>query len=235
MKILWLASLFFASFLQAETSALFIGNSYSAQIRKTFTNLIKHEKRPLHVEFKVPGGWALTKHLKDPKTTELIKSRQWTYVVLQEQSQTPAYSNLRVNFFNASKELAKIIKRQKATPLFYMTWGRRDGDKQNIKVAPTYFAMQKLLTEAYTQAAKENKSALAPVGLTWQEVRKQAPELGKQLYKKDGSHPSEQGAYLASLIIYCKLLNLTPDKISYRANLSDAEINVIKDAAKKFL
>jgi hypothetical protein len=66
-------------------------------------------------------------------------------------------------------------------------------------------------------------------------VRKQAPELGKQLYKKDGSHPSEQGAYLASLIIYCKLLNLTPDKISYRANLSDAEINVIKDAAKKFL
>ena len=119
MKILLLTSIFITSFLYAETSVLFIGNSYSAQIRKTFTQLIKHEKRPLHVEFKVSGGWTLTKHLQDTKTTELIKSRQWTYVVLQEQSQTPAYRYSQVSFFKSSKELAKLIKNQNATPLFY--------------------------------------------------------------------------------------------------------------------
>ena len=235
MKILLLTSIFITSFLHAETSALFIGNSYSAQIRKTFTQLIKHEKRPLHVEFKVSGGWTLTKHLQDTKTTELIKSRQWTYVVIQEQSQTPAYRYSQVSFFKSSKELAKLIKNQNATPLFYMTWGRRDGDTQNIKLAPTYLEMQKRLTEAYTQIAKESKSELAPVGLTWQEVREQAPELGKQLYKNDGSHPSEKGAYLAALVIYCKILKLTPNQISYRASLTDAEVTLIKTAAKKFL
>jgi hypothetical protein len=235
MKILLLTSIFITSFLHAETSALFIGNSYSSQIRKTFTQLIKHEKRPLHVEFKVPGGWTLTKHLQDPKTTELIKSRKWTYVVLQEQSQTPAYSNLRINFFKSSKELAKLIKKQNATPLFYMTWGRRDGDKQNIKTAPTYAKMQLLLSQAYTQISQESQSDLAPVGLTWQEVREQAPELGKQLYKNDGSHPSEKGAYLAALVIYCKILKLTPNQISYRASLTDAEVTLIKTSAKKFL
>ena len=235
MKIFFLLLTLLSTLSQAETSVLFIGNSYTGQIKKTLMQLNKHEGNKIHMEFVTPGGCTLKKHFENQKTLELLKSRPWTYVVLQEQSQTPAYKDLRPSFLKASKQLNKIISAQGSKTLFYLTWGRRDGDKQNLKIAPDYTTMQKMLTTAYTQAAKEANAELAPVGLAWQEVRKTAPELGQQLYKKDGSHPSAQGAYLASLVLYCKILDLKASELSFKASLSNAEIQVIKRATQHTL
>ncbi|NQZ59812.1 MAG: hypothetical protein HRT88_20360, partial [Lentisphaeraceae bacterium] len=93
-----------------EKSILFIGNSYTNRIFSTFTALLKYEKISAHVEQWSPGGRQLIQHRKNPKVIDKIKSRNWTYVVLQDQSQTPVY--LQDKFFRAASELHEIIKAQ---------------------------------------------------------------------------------------------------------------------------
>ena len=235
MKFILLIFAFIGFSLQAETSILFIGNSYTAQIRNTFKALTKHEKQAVYLGFSTPGGCTLAKHLKNPKTLELIKSRKWSYVILQEQSQTPAHPLLKKAFFSASKDLVKLIKAQDSTPIFYLTWGRRDGDTRNIKTSPDYLTMQNKLTESYTQIAKETESELAPVGIAWQALRESNPKSGLELYKKDGSHPAAAGAYLASLSIYCKVFKTSPEQVTFTAGLKAADIKSIKNAVQSSL
>lgn len=217
------------------TSVLFIGNSYTAQIRKAFNGLLEHEKRELHVEYITPGGRTLTQHLATPEVISKIRSRPWSAVILQEQSQTPAYPGPREQFFKAATRLHEIIKTRGARTVFYMTWGRRDGDKRNVKLAPDYETMQDLLSEAYAAIAKQLTAEVAPVGDVWRGIRREDEALGKALYKGDGSHPSSKGAYLASVVLYCRLFDVKPDSITYAAGVSDAEGKAIRDVAERVL
>ena len=103
MKKIFLLVLLCALSLQAKTEILFIGNSYTGGIRKTFDQLVKAENADLHVEYINPGGRQLRQHFSNPKVIAKIKSRKWDFVILQEQSQTPAYQNLRPHFYEASR------------------------------------------------------------------------------------------------------------------------------------
>lgn len=179
---------------------LFIGNSYTAQIREVLSNTMDASKyQGVQIEYITKGGATLAQHLDTPNTLERIASGDWHVVVLQEQSQTPALPGRHEESFKQSvKELSHHIKQAGAEPMLYMTWGRRDGDAKNKTLFPNYETMQKKLSKAYRDAAKKNKTLLAPVGDAWARLRKANPELGKALYKKDGSHPSEIGAYLVT-------------------------------------
>ena len=66
-------------------------------------------------------------------------------------------------------------------------------------------------------------------------VRKEYPKLGKDLYKKDGSHPSAKGAYLAACVFYATIFEKSPEKIGFTGGLSEDERRVILQALKKAL
>ena len=70
---------------------LFVGNSYTRGIRDSFDKFVKSSGVDAHVEYVTPGGRTLLQHAGDAKVAEKIKSRKWDFVVLQDQSQTPAY------------------------------------------------------------------------------------------------------------------------------------------------
>ena len=61
--------------------------------------------------------------------------------------------------------------------------------------------------ESYRLAAEDVDGIFLPVASAWLRAWERDPTL--QLYA-DGLHPSPAGAYLASLVIYAKLLNKTP-------------------------
>ena len=209
---------------------LFIGNSYTGGIRKAVSELIKSSPHAdTQLTFITPGGKTLDFHSKQKGTIEKIKSGKFDFVVLQDQSQTPAvFPN---KFQKAAVALDKIIDKSGAQTVYYQTWGRRDGDKQNKKLFPTYEAMQKALTKSYTSDAKKCDATLAPVGETWSVVRKLNPELGKALYAKDGSHPSNKGAYLAACVFYATLFDEDPRTLTFTGKLPEKESKLIQKVA----
>ena len=212
------------------TRILFIGNSYTGQVRNTVTKLIKAspEGASTQMEFITPGGKTLEFHLKTASTVKKIREGNWDFVVLQDQSQTPAVFPKK--FEAAAIGLDKVIDASGAKTVFYQTWGRKDGDKKIPKLFPDYQSMQKKLSANYRRAAKRCEAILAPVGDTWAVVRKADPELGAALYKGDGSHPSGKGAYLAACVFYAAIFEKSPAAVPYESGLPERETKVILGA-----
>ena len=216
-----------------EVRILFIGNSYTGGIRKAFSKFMaaSPEGPSVKIEYIAPGGKNLAFHLQNQSTTRKIADGKWDFVILQDQSQTPAV--FPDTFKDAAVALDKLIDSSGAQTVFYQTWGRRDGDKTNIKRFPDYKSMQKELSKNYTSVAKRCDATLAPVGDTWAQVRKIDPDLGKALYTGDGSHPSERGAYLASCVFYASLFSKNPATIKYESNIPQQEMATIQRAARE--
>lgn len=215
---------------EETTRILFIGNSYTGQIKKTVSQLIaaSPEGSKTELEFITPGGKNLQFHLNNEATVKRIAEGKWDFVVLQDQSQTPAVFPNR--FKEAANELDKLIDRSGAQTVFYQTWGRRDGDKANPKLFPDYETMQKSLSDNYTSTAKRCDALLASVGDTWARVRKADAELGKALYKGDGSHPSAKGAFLAACVFYQTIFEKSPKSIEFTGDLTSDEVALILKA-----
>lgn len=216
-----------------STRILFIGNSYTGQIKQSVTGLFKSspQRESIEIEFITPGGKTLEYHLKNEATLKRIAEGNWDYVVLQDQSQTPAVFPKR--FESAAIKLDKLIDAAGAKTVLYQTWGRRDGDKQNAQHFPTYKSMQKELSKSYATAARRCKAILAPVGDTWALVRKEDDKLGVALYKNDGSHPSDKGAFLAACVFYAVIFEQSPGSLNFRGGVSDQEAALIKKSVKQ--
>ncbi|MDG2124159.1 MAG: hypothetical protein P8J87_10700, partial [Verrucomicrobiales bacterium] len=182
-----LRTLLFLALLTATTQAqdiLFIGNSYTGQIKQTLTALVASSPHAgAKLTFITPGGRTLAQHLTKPKTTTTIKTGKHTHIVLQDQSQTPAITPKK--FLTASSELVALINATGAKPVYYLTWGRRNGDKANSELFPTYSKMQDALSQSYTAAAERDSALIAHVGEAFRIVHDEKPELFATLYKGD--------------------------------------------------
>ena len=210
---------------------LFIGNSYTGQVRSMVTKFFAASThRKIRLEFITPGGRTLKQHGETAQTMKRISDGGWDIVVLQDQSQTPAV--FPEKFLNASKGLNKVITESGAKTGYYQTWGRRDGDKQNAGRFGTYTKMQDALTKAYTQAAKRDKALLIPVGEVWRALRKSDAKLGRELYKGDGSHPSAKGAYLVACCFYAVLTGGDPLSVKFDGGLPAKQARAIREMTR---
>jgi len=211
---------------------LFIGNSYTGQVRRMVSALVKASPYAnSKVQFISPGGKTLAFHLSQEKTMDLIREGDWDFVVLQDQSQTPAV--FPDTFMDAAKGIDAIIDESGAQTVFYETWGRRDGDKRNPERFPDYDSMQKALSNSYKKAARKCDARLAPVGTAWAIVRDRYPSLGRELYAKDGSHPADAGAFLAACVFYATFLGGDPSEVDFDGGLSAENVEAIYQAVAK--
>jgi len=188
-----------------ELRVLFVGNSYSFKIPEVFARLATAQGHRLHVEQVTKGGWTLSKHASAAETLKKISTGNWDIVVLQEQSQTPAFPEAQRsrNMYPAAKTLCDAIRESGAVPVFFQTWGRKEGDKQNSRIFPgdTYAAMQARLISGYEGAAKVSGSAyVVPVGAVWS--TQVAAGKADALYTRDGSHPAAAGNLLGATVFY---------------------------------
>ena len=177
-----------------------------------------------------PGGWRLADHLQSPDTLNVLNSQKWDFVVLQEQSEIPSIEQARnQQMYPAARELVKKIRAMGATPVFFLTWAHRQGMPENGM--KTYESMQAQINKGYMAIAQELNVPTAPVGLAWLSAVKEHTELG--LWQADGSHPTEQGTYLAACIFYAVIFNESPDGLSYHANLSRKDAKTLQMVASK--
>lgn len=222
--------------LSAQTTVLFIGNSYiySNDLPNMFSQLSASLGEPVTVGSSTPGGYQLLQHASNAQTQAAITARPWDFVVLQEQSQLGALPMEVTTTQEGAALLADAIEtnHECTYPVFFMTWGRENGDALNCPDFPfmcTYEGMQLGLRDNYVSLAEANDGYAAPVGWAWKLVRETHPDI--DLYSTDGSHPSPAGTYLAACVFHCTLFRTTAVGASYLAGLDATTAGILQDAA----
>jgi len=181
---------------------LFIGNSYTYvnNLPDVFYVLLPDSiKQNAIIEMYTKPGTTLHQHWEKGEALNKIKSNNWDYVVLQEQS-TLGFEAINTVpsirepdfFYKYAGLFIQEIERINAKPLLFLTWGRKN-----------YADQQRDLNKAYINLSERLNVKLIPVGIVWQEVKTNHTNI--ELYLDDGSHPSPEGTYLVALVFYHSL------------------------------
>lgn len=188
---------------------LFIGNSYTYtnDLPNTLKQLALSLNDTLEVDSYALGGATFNTLANSPNTLAKLQLGNWDYVVLQGQSQEPAFPPVQVanDTYPYAKKLDSLVHVYNpcAETVFFMTWGRKNGDAANCAAYPpvcTYEGMQQRLRESYLEMTQDNHATCSPVGVAWRNVRNQFPAI--ELYSPDESHPAMNGTYLAACTFY---------------------------------
>lgn len=95
----------------------------------------------------------------------------------------------------------------------------------------TYESMQAQIDDGYQGIALELSAPVAPVGSAWFRLVRDHPDIS--LWQADGSHPTEQGTYLAACVFYAVIFHQSPDGVKYHANLPNEEAQTLQSAASQ--
>lgn len=204
-----------------HTRILFLGNSYTYcnEYPMLLKELAWYEGHHIEGVTYQHGGYTIKQHLNDKVSQETVAQGGFDYAFLQGQS----LSALRIGIPSNEDvvgDMGKMVAKVKeyspnAKCIIEMTWGRKNGNDATkskklqslVQAHPEFFvsyeAMQKVITANTTAMAKELGVGLSPVGVAWEIVRRERPDI--DLYVKDGSHPSYAGSYLAAAVGYLTL------------------------------
>jgi len=220
--------------------ALFLGNSYTNvnNLPQLTSNAALSAGDTLIVDKNTPGGYTLEGHSTNTTSLNKIMQGDWDFVVLQEQSQRPSFpiSQVQQDVFPYANQLDSIINAYNscAETVFYMTWGRKNGDANNCQFWPpvcTYEGMDSLLNLRYMMMADMNDAIASPVGAVWNHIRQTSPLI--ELYAPDESHPSVAGSYAAACSFYTVIFRKDPTFITFNSSLSQPDASVIRTAVKE--
>lgn len=220
-KLLLIAAMVGLSFSPAMAKApladgdtvniLWIGNSYTyfndlptmmKDIASTRNIVVNNTKL-------LKGGERWAGHLANKGVVDTIAMGGWDYVVLQEFSSNPSNSTKYVaeNVYPYALKLDSLVHEYSpdAETVLYMTWGHREGNVRptSYPLDDTYESMQNRLTTSYIDLAYDLDAMCAPVGMAWQTLRKDYPDI--ELYVPDKFHPSLEGSWLGANTIFATL------------------------------
>jgi hypothetical protein len=132
------------------------------------------------------GGYNLEDHLRRGDAVRSIATRGWRAVVLQQGPSTLPESRRLLREWTATFD--QRIRAAGARTALYSVWPDSATGSSFADVA-----------ESYSLAAFDVAGIYLPVTDAWVRARAKDGSLG--LYSSDGFHPSEQGSYLAALVI----------------------------------
>lgn len=220
-------------------SALFIGNSYTYyfDMPKLVNSIANSVQDTLITSQSTIGGYFLDQHFTNVDTRNLLSSKVYDFVVLQEQSVRPALDSATTayKFFQYSQKLDSVAKvfSPNSQTIYYMTWGRKFGDATNCPTNPnvcTYQKMDSMLRVRYRMAQVETGSLISPVGAVRNYLIKNFPEI--ELYDPDNSHPSAAGSFVSAMTFYTTIFQKDPTVTSYDFTIGNANATTIREAVK---
>ena len=235
---------------------LMIGNSYTDS--HGLDNLVRTMLLEYYADVQAfrysPGGQIFDYHVNAAmgKSGEdnllrnflVTDALNWTWVVLQEQSQIGGYVDVYSDYYystEAAIQLNNMVNETGGETIFFMTWGRRNGDAQNLDIYPDFLTMNARLAKGYqgyveATSTPERPTTLAPVGMAFERVYRDAFPADAnatntsttlinpagdpnsafyKLYSSDGSHPSLNGSYLAACVLYSTITGQDPQALRF--------------------
>ena len=233
---------------------LLVGNSYTSfnDLDQELERILDLSGENSNVQSVTGGGMKLSDHSEDlnQQNSELnLKLAEGhDYVILQDQSQVPSFptsSEFWIDSKNAVEDLNERIKLEGGETILLMTWGRKDGDTNNPIRNPDYLTMQLHLQQGYEMYLENTTNTekpvfLAPAGLAFKNIYNQVNETGidpsqgensfSNLYS-DGSHPSIDGTYLTSCVIYAVITGESPVGENFPSGISQERALELQKAA----
>ena len=225
------------SWAQQIARVFFAGNSYTQvnDLPQMVADIAQSMGDEMTYASNTPGGCTFEMHCSNASMDKICQGG-WDFVVLQEQSQLPAFPIEQVEemVFPFAAQLVDSVYafNPDGEAMFFMTWGRKNGDTEFGSIYPlmsTYYGMDSLLYERYMYMAEANDASVCPVGRVWHYLRDHHSEI--ELYMPDESHPSWAGSYAAACAFYTMLFGRDPDSITYDASLGMKTASIIRSAA----
>ncbi len=229
--LLFLALSIVGGVLGQQTNILFIGNSYTYgnDLPTLLRQLSIANGKNVFVDSHTVGGASFYMHNTSAAAQQKIKQKNWDYVLIQGQSQEVSFPDQQVDFnvLPPAVSLTDSIYRHHfcSEVMFFMTWGRKNGDPQWGPIS-TFEGMQERLYDGYMRIADSSQASVAAVGRVWQRLREQMPNV--ELYEPDQSHPSLAGSFLAAMTIYSSIFLELPQVLVGNQGLSTAFTDLVK-------
>lgn len=224
-----------ALFAQEHPRVLFVGNSYTQvnDLPQMIADIAQSMGEDMEYRSNTPGGCTFEMHCHNQSMMWICEGG-WDVVVMQEQSQLPAFpmDSVEMYVFPFAQQLVDSIYAHNpcAEPMFFMTWGRKNGDTEfGYPPMDTYEGMDSLLYARYMQMGEDNDASVCPVGRVWHYLRDHNAEI--ELYMMDESHPSLAGSYAAACAFYTMIFGRDPNNISHNAGLDEDVARAIRFAA----
>lgn len=215
-----------------SVTVLFVGNSllYMNDLPTQFKKFAAESS--LHAEVDVrsitAGGATLSDHWK--RGEALAQLRQWhpKFLVLQGQSTEPLSAPQNFSYY------ARLFKDQadalQTRTVLFATWARPAGDpfyKETVS-GGSPVEMQTRLNSAYASLAQNIGATLAPIGVAFEQAKRNAPTIHLQ----DGTqHPSPAGTYLAAAVLFRTVFNSQAFGSTYYGGLPQTTAHTLQRIA----
>ena len=218
-----------------DLTVLFIGSSYfnvndMPGILDRFATEGGHQ---VYVEREVLSGQYLDYFAWNAHAAEVIRKRDWDYVILQGGCQNAAYPQTAAHeVYPALQELKRKIEENHSgtRTVYMMPWAFEDGMIWVEGQTDTYSDMQIKIRDNAIRWAESLDLVLAPVGMAWYEILSGDPPL-HYLHLADWNHPSWRGSYLSAAVISETLFAESAMEVGYRGGLALDEANHFKEVA----
>ena len=207
---------------------LFIGNSltYSNNMPKIFEELSLNSGKEVYVDQITPGGVSLGFHSTNAETINKINEQKWDYVILQS-SDIAAFYDLYDHEIRIINKLKNHIKKNNnETKIIYMmVSGLRDGwtgrELNGEIVHYTYKQYMKMIYDGTIYIADQCDVIIAPVGIAWEKVIDEKPEMKIKLFDTDGAHPALYGSYIIACTYFCTIFSEELNKTIQSIDIPD--------------
>lgn len=202
---------------------LFIGNSFTQRNQMPQMLVDLAAARGIRITFDLisVGGASLRMHWNRGEAARAIASRDYSLIVLQEQSTLPVKNAQRmaenIRLFDAE------IQNAGSRTVLYMTWARQH----------VFQETQPSIIDAYESIGRELSAMVVPVGIVWRGLM--ATHTCPELYDRDQSHPSLAGSYLAACTFLATLFQQDPTGGPAPPKLAPEAARSIEAAAQRAL
>lgn len=189
---------------------LFIGNSHVTTIPlllEEMINLGLYDKK-IDAE-RAPGISYLIDRVNDGITYELLKSFDWTHVILQAQK----YSTSRqFDYSTQGTEtwIQRVRDEKEATPILFPEHPRKGNTWEGQYVHDIHIGI-----------VENEPACVAPAGLAWNRATAIYPELN--LHAIDGNHAALAGHFLSASVFYQVITGESADLIPFIPEIDISE------------
>jgi len=181
----------------ADISLLFMGNSHTSanDLTKMVADMVRAGKPGKTVaSVEAPGWMFLEDRVHDTPSLNLLRSQQWSAVILQAQKYSE--SGQFVYSTEEAKELVRMSREQHAVPIMFPEWPRRGIDETQR------------IFDLHVSIAQAEPACVAPIPQAFDIALARDPSL--TLHASDGNHSAPAGAFLAALVLYATITGLSP-------------------------